>query len=281
VTEFVSEFDAWAPEDFDQDTLIPTDPTFAEFVQDHEDDAGITEEDNTLTIGWFTGNGDDIGAAAAGGAYEYQIVPYFLLQHFDGTWEIEGGEFSTFPNFVVATVPAGVFPTHEVFEGYTLGVYEDWATLPNPEIIDETNMATFFFYYPYGATEIVLQLTRYPNLFFTPPVLNVGIPVTAPGPRNVNSTFPIDLALVPGVGDLFIWRINARSIFDDHPPRTWPDDDPAERGFVHSNFAFFGLSAGASRAAMMHEERQAMEALRAARARVPRTATTDRLHRTQ
>jgi hypothetical protein len=108
----------------------------------------------------------------------------------------------------------------------------------------------------------------------------VDIPVTGPGFRNVNSTFPVDLSLVPGVSSLFVWRINARNIFDDHPPRTWPDDDPAERGYVHSLVGFFGIG-GASRAEMMHEERQALEAVRAARARAPRTAASDRLHRTQ
>jgi hypothetical protein len=50
---------------------------------------------------------------------------------------------------------------------------------------------------------------------------------------------------------------------------------------VYSTSNAFVPTAPASRAAMMHEQRAAMEALRAARVRLPRTATTNRLHRAQ
>jgi hypothetical protein len=117
-------------------------------------------------------------------------------------------------------------------------------------------------------------------------VLNVGVPPTGPrtdDPRIVGdqqTSVLVDLSLVPGSSPLFFWRVAARNVFDTHPPRSIPVDDPALRGFVYSETGFF-MPSSATRAGMMHEQRQAMDALRTARARVPRTATADRVHRAQ
>jgi len=281
VSEITPEFTAWEPE-LDAETGELTNPTWSEFLTDNADAAIGEMTPDSLYLGWFPSiePGDDYGGMAASVGYQYQVRPLLVAQRSDGSWFFNHGtQFTTSPNFVVGVAPAGVFTTHYVLRDMILGIYEVWDELPNPEVVG--NLGKFFFYYPYGATDIVLQIARDPNIDFTPPnVVNVSIPPTPPSrtARNVAS-FTVDLSLVPGFSPLFLWRVSARNVFDDHPAWTYPDRTPV--GFVHSRTGYFLITGSTSRAAMMHEQRQAMEAIRAARARLPRTATTDRLHRAQ
>ncbi len=276
----------WTPTGFDQDTGEPNGPTFVEFVNDHSPDAGFLETEDTIQIGWFTGNGDDIGGIQPADINQYSLAPIILEMMQDGSWDIGFGQSTTALNFVRGVVPAGVFSTHQVFGGFNQGVYEIFDTLPNPEVV--SNQATFFFYYPFGADDIVLQIARDPNRDFVPPdVLSVSIPPVGPNLSDPTirggqqSKVQVELSQVPGSSPLFFWRISARSFDDTHPPRSYPVDDPALRGFVHSVSSAFLIVSGSSRASMVHEQREALDALRAARARVPRTATADRVHRAE
>jgi hypothetical protein len=281
LAELTSDFTPWEPE-LDLETGLLSNPTWYEFVADNADDAGVEITEVSYRIGWFPSElpGDDYGGMYPGEAYQYQIRPLVSQQMSSGFWVLNTAtEFSRAPNFVVGVAPAGVFTTHYVLRDLILGIYEVWDELPNPEV--RGNQGTFFFYYPYGATDIVLQIARDPNIDFAPPnVLSVSVPPTPPArsARNVTS-IAVDLSLVPGFTPLFLWRVSARNIFDTHPAWTYPDGRPV--GFVYSRTGYFLIGGGASRAEMMHEQRQAMEAIRAARARLPRTVTTDRLHRAQ
>jgi hypothetical protein len=281
VVEWVPEFTPWEPE-LDPDTGELTNPTWFEFLHDNADAAIMEVTPDSLYMGWFPSiePGDDYGGMAHSVGYQYQVRPLMVAQRSDGSWFFEHAtQFTTSPNFVVGVAPAGVFTTHYVLRDMILGIYEVWDELPNPEVTG--NQGKFFFYYPYGATDIVLQIARDPNIDFTPPnVLNVSFPPTLPArtARNVAS-FTVDLSLVPGFTPLFVWRVSGRNVFDDHPAWTYPDRTPV--GFVYSRTGYFLITGSASRAEMMHEQRQAMDAIRAARARLPRTATTDRLHRAQ
>jgi len=280
LAELTTEFTAWEPE-LDAETGQLSNPTWDEFVADNADETRVEITEVSYHIGWFPSElpGDDYGGMYPGEAYQYQIRPMIAKQLSDGTWLLDTAtEFSRADNFVVGVAPAGVYTTHQVLSGMILGIYEVWDELPNPEIVGNRGM--FYFYYPYGATDIVLQIARDPNVGFAPPdVLNVSIPPTPPtrSARNVAS-IEVELQLVPGYSSLFLWRVAARNILDAHPAWTYPDGTPL--GFVYSRMGYF-LIKETSRAAMMHEQRNAMEAIRAARARVPRTATTDRLHRAQ
>jgi hypothetical protein len=141
-----------------------------------------------------------------------------------------------------------------------------------------------------------LQLARSPNFDFAPGlgVANIDLPASPPNPSPFWECNPyyvtpqVDLSQVPGVSTLFLWRVRARSSSDSHPAQSLSFavdsiGDPNLRGWVHSTSNFFVPTVGgaASRASLLHEQRAAMEAIRAAHARIPRTATTGRVHRTQ
>jgi hypothetical protein len=282
------EFTPWEPKDFDPVTATFSNPTWGEFMASFAADNVFEYTNLTIHVGWFPSlpPGDDIGGMLPGSVYQYSIRPLITRQNVNGIWSIDAGtEPSRVPNLIVAVAPAGLFS--QVFPFVAMnGPYEERGTLDNPDIV--SNRATFYFYYPIGANDITLQIARSPNSSFTPPnVLDITVPPVGPNAPaalrlfNQSAVPQVDLSQVPGSGSLFFWRIRARNTADTHPPRAYPVDDPSLRGFVYSHTLAFVPPTGASRASMMHEQRQALDAIRAARARLPRTATTDRLHRAE
>ena len=275
------EVEPWDP-DYDPELCTFDSPSWSEFLSDHSDDAGVFITVDSITYGWFPSEvpGDDYGGMGAGFIYEYRIRPLLVRRIQEGVWIFDHGtEFSTTPNIVVGVSPAGTFSVHYVFQGYNLGVYEIWDVLPNPELA--ANQGTFFFYYPYGADDIVLQVARDPNVAFAPPdIANFSVPPILPTPPSNQTNITVNLSDVPGASPLFYWRVGARSSFDSNPPRVYPGGEPDEFGFTWSRRNSF-LWTAPSRAALMHEQREALSAVRGARARVPRTAGTDRVLRAE
>jgi hypothetical protein len=99
----------------------------------------------------------------------------------------------------------------------------------------------------------------------------------------------VDLSLVPnfvGSYEVFFWRIGARNFTDSHPPESsW---NPQDDGYVWSETAVFDLlefdcgDVVPFRAAAVHEERESMRQLKAARAvRAVHRAGADRRLRAQ
>ncbi len=288
VAEVFGEWTPWEP-DYDPEFCIFDSPTWGEFVADHADEVGLEVTPTSMLYGWFPSEvpGDDYGGMGAGFLYEYRIRPLIVRRIREGFWEFDHGtQPSRSPNAVVGVSPAGTFPVHYVFRGYDRGVYEIRDPLDNPEI--QANQATFFFYYPYGAEDIVLQVARDPNVDFSPPnVANFSIPPIVPdppaGPADVanETNITINLFDVPGASPLIFWRIGGRNSRDTRAPRVYPGAQPDEYGFTWSERNAFLLTPSPSRPALMHEQREALSAVRDARARVPRTAGTDRVLRAE
>ena len=285
VTALLGEFTAWLPTDIDPDTGELTNPTYSDFVDSNLDLTNLDFTSDFRHYGWFTGNGDDIGGIVPGVLYQYQIAPILIHQvQTPGAyfWEFAGGEFSTVANLIGAVAGAGTFSVDFFLTGFN-GPYEVREIRPNPEILG--NLASFVFYYPIGADEIILQITRDPNVSFSEGggIKTVYIPPTGPtqGDGWKAKIAGVDLATVPGASQLFWWRIGARSSFDTRPPQAYPFDTPQDRGFVYSRKNAF-VPSTPTRADMMHEEREALAAVRAARsARTARTSRTDRVLRAQ
>ena len=295
-------FTPWEPSDYNFDLNQWENPTWGEFLQDNSDQAVVERFTDSFFAGWFPSElpGDDFGGMFPSVLYFYQIGPLVIKQTSTGIWEFAGTEFSTVRNFVTGVAPAGTYSIWNEFLRMRLGVYREYYVDPvtnqpfhvNPYVLG--NQATFRFYFPWGADQMQLQLARSPNFDFDPGlgVANIELPASPPDPSPFWECNPyyvtpkIDLSQVPGGSTLFLWRVRARNTSDTHPAQTLSyavDDigDPIMRGWVHSTSSFFQIGIGASRASLMHEQRGAMEAIRAARARVPRTATTGRVHRTQ
>jgi len=211
--------------------------------------------------------------------YSYQIRPVVLTQFRDAdgdfSWRLMRGQLTS-PNNIVQSIAGPVaYPWHYVFQGYIDNVYEDWSFEWNPEIV--ANTATFYFYSPIGADEAILQVTREPNSLFDPNgIFEQEVPVAAYMEQAVN----VDLSQVPGTGDVFWWRVGARNRRDTNPPEPWPSSFTNDFGWVWSNRNSFTVTT-LSRAALMRERPEALDRLRSAGARVPRTASTDRVLRTQ
>lgn len=274
----------WAPTEINEETGELDNPTWADFVDGYSGEIGIEVTSTSVTYRWFPSmpQGDDYGGMEPGWFYQYVVRPLIVQRIEDGSWVLNiGTEFSRTANTVVGVTPAYVSSTHWVQEG-TSGPYELWSQLPNPQI--SATMATFFFYYPLGADEIVLQVARDPNVQFAPPnVTNVSVPPTAPIPPPGDpptTIVQVNLSQVPGVSPLFWWRVGARNSSDTRLPRTLPIGDPYDSGFTWSVRRAFQVSA-VSRAELMHKEREALSAARSAAARVPRTAATDRILRAE
>jgi hypothetical protein len=257
-------------------------PTWADFVDGYSGEFGIEVSSTSVTYRWFPSisPGDDYGGMVPGQLYQYTVRPLLVQRIEDGSWVLNvGTEFSRTANTVVGVSPAFVSSTYWLYEGMD-GPYEQWSELPNPQIAEP--LATFFFYYPFGADEIVLQVARDPNVEFAPPnVTNVSVPPTPPvGRQPSNVSVTVNLSQVPGATGLFWWRVGARNSSDARLPRTLPLGDPYDSGFTWSQRRAF-LVTTASRAELMHKEREVLSAARAAAARVPRTAATDRVLRAE
>jgi hypothetical protein len=280
VASYDTEVEVWDPGDWDPETGEFDNP-WGDFFEDWADDAGIFVTRTSIEWGWFPSMlpGDEVGGMFPQVFYQYTIKPILVQRDRNGFWYIDHGtEFSTSPNQVVGVAPAFTPSAHYVFAGMN-GPYEIWDTMPNPQVLGNT--ATFFFYYPFGADEIVLQVSRDPNVRFAPPaVANFSVPPQLPDPGQIKSNFGIDLSLVPGVGGLFWWRIGARNSADTRLARTFPIGDLNDSGFVWSPRNAFQITA-VSRAELMHKQREALSAARAAAARVPRAAATDRVLRAE
>ncbi len=287
VTTFLRDFIQWIPTEIDPDTGELTNPTFADFVDSNIDATNLDISSDFHHYGWFTGDGDELGGVIPGVVYQYQIAPILIRQVNPGTgvyvWEFAGAEFSSSPNIIAAVAPAGTFDTDFRFINF-VGPYEIRELRPNPEILG--NIASFVFYYPYGADEIILQVARDPNVTFAAAggLLTLHIPPTGPNANDRDKAVfsGVDLSQVPGVGQLFWWRIGARNSFDTRPPESFPIDTPQDHGFVFSHRNAFSPPSPATRAEAMHEQSEALEAVRAARsARSARVSRTDRVLKAQ
>ncbi|MBN1459753.1 MAG: hypothetical protein JXA57_09445 [Armatimonadetes bacterium] len=277
VSTWLAESEIWEP-DIDEDGVINY--TYAEFVEDNSDDLGTIIEDNSVTFGWFTTFGD-VASIVPGGIYQYAVAPWYVVQDREGLWVLEAGEFTTSANFVRGVVPAGTFPSHSLFKGITEGVYEDRDIVDNP--LFAGTEATFYFYYPYGADEIMLQVATDENFLFLPGATilrNFPVPAVVPSPeaRNISS-YAVQVTDFPNYVPeaQYYWRIAVRSFVDTHDPRGYGMEDVGLPGWILSRRNLFTARDmyATSRAASMHERRDALNAVRAGRAaRVPRNAST-------
>lgn len=275
---------------WDPDIDLEADPieigsTWAEFFSDNADEPAMEITFDSITYRYFPSiyPGDDYGGMNPGSSYQYAIRPLLVRQDRYGVWSFDHGtEFSTGPNRIVAVSPAGAYSIWFV-EGERIGgVYQTFDILPNPQLAG--NLATFGFYYPVGANEIILQVAPDPNVNFLPPnVRTYTIPPFEGDPWTHKSMVAgIDLSLVPGSldpGTVLWWRIGARNTIDTYEPRSIPDD-PIERGWIWSPRRAFPIPVG-GRAAMMHEKPDRLSAVRAAGARVPRSSSTERVLRAE
>ena len=246
-----------------------------EWYASHETSITACAACSEVTYNWFP------SGPYPGMRYTYQVQPLLATTTTTAglsSWVLTRNTQPSRPDQVLVSIsPPDAFPWHYVFAGYDRGVYEIWDIYPNPEI--RNNIATFFFYTPIGADEVIAQIARDPNSAFDPSGLYTqSVPV---GSYLYEQSFQVDLAGVPGTGSTFWWRLGARNRLDTNPPEPYPSLFRNDFGWVWSYRNAFDVGLGGSRASLMHEQRAAMEALRTSRARVPRTATGERLHRAE
>jgi hypothetical protein len=269
----------WIPTEIDEETGEPSNPTWDEFVEDWLDEAGITVECTLVHYGWFPA-GPFPGGLMPGGDYFYRVRPLILRQRqiAAGTFEwclYRETELSIADDFLIGVAPPFARDYHWVFAGYQDGVYEMWNVLPNPEIIG--NLATFFFYQPTGADEIVVQITRDPNIEFDP--AGVHVEYVSVEPFAYEQEAEVDLTQVPGTGDVYWWRIGARNRRSTVAPRPYPTTLTNDFGYVWSERNSFSIAV-AARTALMHERRDALLRARSA-ARTPARPSTERVLRAE
>jgi len=275
--EIAPETDLYIPE-FDDDTGLWDPDSWESFADGHSDDVGIFVEANSITYAVLFG--PDISGPVAGQEYVYRVKPLILEQVQVGgglyAWEVSRAtEFTSTANRLVVVSAPGAYSYWWTFQGYSQGVYEIWDAVPNPEIMG--SMATFRFYSPRGADEIIVQVARDPNFDFSPEGLYTQTVQVAYG---YAFSANVDLSQVPGDGDLLWWRIGGRNRRSKLAPRPYPLDLTNDYGHVWSRQRGFTLI-GASRAAMMHERRGDLMRARATVPRVPRRATADRVLRAE
>lgn len=239
-------------------------------------DLGITATDDSVT--WVY----DDQAPQANVLWQYRIQPVLLTQY-----QVDAGiyeyriardtELST-PRGVMPVETPYAFPLWWTFQGYVNNVYEVWDVTANPFVAG--NLATFSFYSPLGADELVVQVTRDPNVDFSPAGVHSVTEPWDPLGVSVPPSVQVDLSQVPGTGDVFWWRVGGRTRRNPVAPRPFPLDVTNDYGYVWSPRLTFSLST-VSRAALLHQEREtvARSEMRAVRTD-PRT-TPSRIHRAE
>jgi hypothetical protein len=281
--EITTELEVYTPE-FDDETGEWDPQSWDDFVDSHTDQIGIIFEAGGTSISYGMMWGPDFTGPTTGQYYTYRVTPVVLkqIQVSGGTyewWLFREVDMSSSLNSVVVVSAPGAYPFTYTFTGYQAGVYEIWDVTANPVVAG--NLATFGFYSPLGADEMIIQVARDPNVFFDPAVgiHEQTVPVTYTG-YMADIDVQVDLTQVPGTGGVFWWRIGARNRRSATPPRPWPAHLTNDYGWVWSNRLGFTLST-LSRASLLHEEREAVarSEMRAVRTR-PRT-TTSRIHRAE
>lgn len=138
------------------------------------------------------------------------------------------------------------------------------------------SIGTFFFYSPIGADEAVIQIAKDPYGDFPPDkrygklIPGVWSGMGALSLENVQVDLT-ELADLPGSSTILWWRIGARNRQDKVAARPWPMDRTADYGYVWSERQRLVLFAGAStRAAAIHQQRQALTRAAAGQLRTPR-----------
>jgi len=267
------------------DITIGVDPTNGEgFVTSYsfesEPDLGTDLQDNVITIADFEVQYEMAHEYNLGGfTMQYNILPVFAQRRWIGEGEyeysIERGPSSSSGGCTLL-VPALTYPYHLVNVNEGISVYEEWVPYPNPEI--SGNLATFWFYAPDGANDVVIEVTREPNWTFAPSgTYSQLVPGVIPGGWNsFLQSVQVDLTNVPGTSTVFVWRLGGTNRYDTVQPRPYPTGNSQDFGHVWSWVNSFAAG-GISRASMLHEQREAMARSRVSGARVPRRATADRV----
>ncbi len=206
----------------------------------------------------------------AGISFLYRFHPIIIeqVQVAAGVFEwrlkvdTEATDFQT----VVPVSPALTTPVRLVLAGFQDGVYEIWEPVQNPQIGPLPGEATFFFYTPFGHDELILQVTRDPNITFEP-ALNFEV-VEQGESLFFEDSITINLSDVPGSSNIFWWRIGAHNRRNETQPRPLPLDLPNEEGWVWSErLSFDALGGGSGREAARRRERDLLMRTRATTAR--------------
>ncbi len=259
-TNLVSfEFDYWDPEINDQGEY---NPTYDDWHDGHTPQA-IEFSGTDVNAGIF------FEPATPGVRVFYRIEPVIITNRSNDPanpdWQFdEKVEVSTPGNFVTPVAPPSL----------------DQAMLVG-------SVASFQFYQPIGADEMILQVARdrgdgKPVLWQKDKILErtiSGLDSSAAG-GNVLETIRVnydDLQALPGTSDTYFWRVGARNRSDNVKPRPYPLTDQSEYGWVWSyphGHIILTPSLGA-RAALQHQRETMDRALGAARMN-PRTRPGNR-----
>ena len=197
-------------------------PTWTEFLSDNWDLLGTDLTDTSVHYGWVP-SGPVIGQPQI-----YQIRPIIIVQDRNGQWHIQLGELSDLTaNQVIPVGPP--WPTAMHVTG---------------------NLAKFEFDSTFGTDEAILQVARDQGTaqlisFFMPEWTHSQVitPINPFSPDGNHFAVEIDLAQVPGSGNIFWWRVGSRNRRSTERALPWPatpgyavgsTDDP-DHGWVWSN----------------------------------------------
>ncbi|MBE9566044.1 MAG: hypothetical protein IMF16_04770, partial [Proteobacteria bacterium] len=228
-------------------TVIPETGHYAltEWLFEGVEDLGTDLQDNEITVSevevtYAWAHDYNLG----GFTTQYLIIPVVLVKNWisEGVyeWGIQRSAASS-SGGVTLLVPALTFPFHLVNEG--ISPYEDWVPYMNPDVVG--NMATFWFYAPDGANEVVIEIARDPNYLF-PPSATYSQAMTGVMDGGWNTflqSVQVDLTNVSGTSQTFTWRIGGTNRYDPVQPRPWPSGNPQDFGHVWSRVNNFTLPA--------------------------------------
>jgi len=271
--------DVWDPEiEEDEETgEITYNPEYDDWADGWEADNYIGgAEYLDMHYGWFRAE------VIPGAPYYYRVRPLIKRQRQIDIGQYEWAlyretDYSGTNNLVIGVSPPLADSIRLVFGGIDEGVYEIWEALPNPELL--ANTATFYFYTPIGADEVIVQVARDPNIEFDPGSLYTQS-LPAMGEYVWEEKVGVDLTQVPGTGGVFWWRMGARNRQSAVAPRPWPPSRTHDYGYVWSERNMFSLTA-MSRAELLHQEREALARSSTRAVRVPQRATGERVLRAQ